>query len=208
MAQSALYQRYSTYYQRASALYQRPQIKASLEIIMSVFVVTLLTLLAIRPTLTNVVQLQKKIEDQEVVLKKTDVKLGQLIKAEGQLTENPRQIGLLSEAVPDRFVYFDISKRIEIIARESQVKWEQLKLPGTVIQGERILDTGQTTTIIRPDEAGSLVMPVSFTVEGNQEQVVSFLRSIANLDRFAVIKNVKITKEQGVGIGAPSTLRL
>jgi len=60
-------EKYSLYFQKVSLMYKRPEIRASLEVILSVFTITILIFAAIRPTLTNIVSLQKKIEDQEVI---------------------------------------------------------------------------------------------------------------------------------------------
>ena len=199
MAQSALYQQYSTYLQKASTLYQRPQVKASLEIILSVFAVIMLILFAIRPTLTNIATLQKKIADQEVVLKKADAKLGQLIKAEAALSENQNRLQLFVNAVPNNFDYFNISKRVEIIARENQVTLKLVRLPGSVILGGADL-TGLATDrgvgIVVPAETGLTTIPVAFSVEGSQTQVMGFLRSLENMDMLSVIQNIRIAKRQ------------
>ena len=63
-------------------MYQRPEIKASVEIILSVFTVAGLLLLAIRPTLATVATLQKKIEDQQVVNRRLEAKISQLVNAQ------------------------------------------------------------------------------------------------------------------------------
>jgi len=197
MAQATLYQRYSSYFQRASALYQRPQIKASLEIIMSVFAVTLLTLLAIRPTVTNIATLQKKIEDQEVVLKKADVKLAQLIKAEGQLSEYRGQLQFFSDAVPGSFDYFNIAKRIEIVARNNGLTVSTMRLPGSIFYGGSVIEgltADKAKGVVVPDTDGVTTIGVSFAVSGSQSQVFGFLKEIENMDMLAVIQNINIGK--------------
>lgn len=199
MAQSALYHQYAAYYQKASVLYQRPQVKASLEIILSIFTVALLIFFAIRPTLTNVASLQKKIEDQDVVLKKADTKLGQLIKAEAAMSENQVNLQLYTNAVPNTLDYFNISKRIEIIARENQVNLKSMKLPGSILTGGRTVPglTGDITkSIAVPSDTGLTTIPVTFSVEGSQTQVLGFLRDLENMDLLAVIESIRIAKVQ------------
>jgi len=203
MAQSALYQRYAAYYQRASALYARPQIRASLEIILSVFTVTLLIFFAIRPTLTNVVSLQKKIEDQAIVLKKADVKLAQLIKGESKLAENRDKVNLFLETIPEEIGYFNISKRIEILARENQVFLEVVRLPGSVVSGESIVPelVGERAEgMARPNKDGLSTIRVSFSVQGGQDQVMGFLRGLENMDILATIQEIRVSKVQAGSI--------
>ena len=196
---SSLTRQYAAYYQKASALYQRPQVRASLEIILSVFTVSLLILFAIRPTLTNVASLQKKIEDQEVVLKKADIKLGQLIRAEGQLSENQNRLGLLDDAIPNTFDYFNISKRIEIIGQENFVNLELIRLPGSILVGDSQIPglTGDRAGgIVRPNEQGLVIIPINFSVKGSQTQVLGFIKDMEKMDLLAVIQDIRIAKEQ------------
>ena len=208
MAQNALYQRYTDYYQKASALYQRPQVKASLEIILSVFTVTLLIFFAIRPTLINVASLQKKIEDQEVVLKKINIKLGQLIRAEQQLSENRDRLQLFSEAVPNSLNYFNISKRVEILARENLVNLEAVRLPGSVVSESDVSDLARDKAvgIARPDADGLMTIPVSFSIEGGQPQILGFLRGLENMDMLAVVKSIRIAKQPAIREGLQPSL--
>ena len=205
MAQGDLYKQYSVFAQRAGALYAKPEIRASLEIILSVFTVTLLIFFAIRPTLTNVASLQKKIEDQEVVLKKADTKVSQLLSAETQLSENQGRLALLVDAVPDNFNYFNISKRVEIVAREASVTLSLMRLPGSIVLGGPDvpgLVGDRAKEVVMPDENGVMMIGVQFNVGGGQEQVLNFMRSLENMDLLAVIQNIKISKTTTSGTGA------
>lgn len=203
MANGQLYKQYAFIYQRASDLYAKPEIKASLEIILSVFTVTLLIFFAIRPTITNVTSLQKKIDDQQTVLTKADNKLAQLIKAETQVNDNQSRLQLYFNAVPESLGYFSISKRIEIIANESGVELDLIRLPGSILAGgPKVpgLKGDNAKGVVEANDKGVLTMNVEFMVLGRQDQVLSFVRSLTNMDMLTMIQNIKISKvdEQGL----------
>jgi len=207
---STLTRQYSAYLQRAGALYERPQIRASVEIILSVFSVSLLVFFAIRPTLVNIASLQKKIEDQEVVLKKADLKLGQLIRAETQLSENQDKLQLLVDAVPNTFDYFNISKRIEIVARENSVELKFVNLPGSVIIGGQNIPglAGELASeIVRPSETGLITIPVGFSANGTQPQLLGFINGLEKMEMLGVIQDIRLSKET-TAIGQNNLLNL
>jgi len=199
MAQSQLNQRYSLYFQRVNLLYQRPEIKASLEIILSVFTVTMLVLFAIRPTITNIFSLQKKIADQEVLLKKTDNKIGQLIAAQKQISQNAQDIELLSEAVPLTFDYFNYAKRMVVVAKDNNVTIDTIAMPGDVMAGKgNILDIPKekAKSYSLPDKNGLLLVSAKFSATGDQAGIFGFLTQLENMDRITLIENIDITKTQ------------
>ena len=177
---------------------------------MSTFTVALLILFAVRPTLTNIASLQKKIKDQALVLKKADIKLGQVLKAEAQLSNFKDQLPLYDSSVPSSYEYFGISKRLEILASENQVQLKYLKLPGSLVIGATT-DKGLTemkgTVIAKADGNGIVTIPVRFTVEGGQSQVLGFLRDVAGIDYVASIGDIRIVKQQEGGTKV-STLSL
>jgi hypothetical protein len=178
-------------------MYKRPEIRASLEVILSVFTVTILVFAAIRPTLTNIVSLQKKIEDQEVVNKKADNKIAQLLSAQTQLNTFRSSLRLFDEAVPDDFSYIDGAKRLEYVARKNNLEVETVTFPGYTIFGGGKVVGDWFAKIIKPN-ANILSAQLSFNVVGKPQDVISFLKEIENMDRLVSLNSVSLTKQVGV----------
>jgi hypothetical protein len=188
-------EKYSLYYQRVSLIYQRPEVKASLEVIMSVFTVLILIFAAIRPTLTNIASLQKKIEDQDSLNKKADNKIAQLFNAQNQLTTYQNQINLYNEAVPDLFSYYGTTARIEFLARKYNLEVETVTMPGTLIFGGGN-PTGEWTTKLVAKDANNIVLTgVNFSLIGQPQNVIQMVADLENMDRLTVIRNLVFTKE-------------
>jgi len=191
-------EKYSLYYQKVGLLYQRPEIKASLEVVLSIFTVTILIFAAIRPTLTNIASLQKKIEDQEATNKKADNKIQQLFQAQKQLSDLSAQLPLYDRAVPDTFSFHDVAKRIELLASRNS-----LVLDSMTIEGRYLTGNGKPTS----DLSGKIVvtknslqeLTVDFSVIGVPSRVISFIKSVENMDRFGVTQNVTLAASSSKG---------
>lgn len=207
MAQS-LYQQSSLYFQRVRTLYDKPEVRASLEVILSVFAVVVLTFLAIRPTITNVFALQKKIEDQNTLTIKADNKIKQLLTAQETLDGAVDQLPLYDEAVPDSFTYYDYLARIETVATKNGLRLESLNLPGDYLSESKSPTTEVTKSdvYVKIDETGKKMITVNFSVVGSQANILNFLLDLENMDRVAIITSLDITKTKKVAGQTESSL--
>ena len=182
--------KYNLNYQKIRLAYQKPEIKASVEVILSVFAVAFLLLVAVRPTLATVAELRKKIEDYEIVNKKLSNKISQLTRAEENLKENSANLYLFEKAVPDNFAYANLAKRIEIVAIEEGVVLESLNFSRVDITGEEVTDE-------KKDKRESFLegeFLLIFSLNGEEVKIVSFLEKIEKLDRVMKLENVSIKK--------------
>lgn len=188
----------SVYLQRVGRVYEKPEIKSSVEILLSIFAVTILSLLAIKPTIANVLSLQKKIEDQKVILKKADTKIGQLFTAQDALTEHASSLGLYDLAVPSGFDYNSITRRVALLALKNGLTLSRVSLPGNVLvgSGEANKTVKDKKEVLIYDTDGQMKIPVSFSAIGSQNSILSFLVELENMDRLALIGNISITKQQ------------
>lgn len=191
-------EKYSLYFQKVSLLYKRPEIRASLEVILSVFTVMILIFAAIRPTLLNVVVLQKKITDQEVVNKKADNKIAQLFSAQNQLNTFGSSLKLFDQAVPDGFSYTDSAKRFEYVAKKNGLKIDSLSFAGFVLQTGGPIAGDWAAKITKQNANNTLPNQIYFSVNGKPQNVIAFLKEIENIDRLAMINNVSLTKQIGL----------
>lgn len=191
-------EKYALYFQKVGLLYKKPEIKASLEIILSIFTITILIFAAIRPTLTNVVSLQKKIEDQEAVNKKADRKIAQLLAAQNQLKEFSSSLVLFDNAVPDSFSYSDSAKRLEYLARINNLAIDSISFSGSVLLSGGKIAGDWAAKIAKPGIDNLIIDQISFTVSGKPANILNFLKQIENMDRLAVLNNVSLAKQLGV----------
>lgn len=190
-------EKYSLYYQRIGLIYQRPEVKASLETILSVFIVTILIFAAIRPTLTNVAALQKKIEDLDSVNKKADNKIAQVFNSQNQLNAYKDKLNLFSEAVPDKFSYEGVAGRIGVLAKRRGLSVQTIVMPGVRLFGTGKGEGEWSTLILSKDASNIVKSGVSFTVSGDPINIKEFLAEIENMDRLTLLESVVISTEIG-----------
>lgn len=191
-------EKYSLYFQKVGLLYKRPEVRASLEVILSVFTITILIFVAIRPTLTNIATLQKKIEDQEIVNKKADNKIVQLLSAENQLKTFQNSLILFDAAVPDNFSYVDSARRLEYLAKSNNLTLDSLSLSGITLLGNGKIKGDWANKIMQPTGNNTLLDPVLFTVSGKPQNIITFLKEIENMDRLVGLNNVSLAKQVGL----------
>ncbi len=194
-------EKYARYYHRFGAIYERPEIKASLEVVFSVFMISVLIFLAIRPTLTNLAALQKKIADKEATSIKADKKLAQLFSSTEQLETYSANLALFDSAVPEKFSYFDIIGRIENLAEITGVEISTLSTLGVNLTDDSVSTGVWAAKILKKDANGMMTVPVDFQLSGKPEQIKKFLIEVENMDRLAVMKSVDLSKEEGTAKG-------
>lgn len=185
--------------ERVKLVYQRPEIKASIEVILSVFTVIFLLFMAVRPTLTIVATLQKKIEDQDSVDRKLSNKITQLIKANEDLSTYSDSLSLFNSAVTDGHAQPGLAKRVEVLAAEEGLLINTLTLEAVPLIGQNINLSDKTRGAVKPSlEAGTKIslFEISFDLRGRQEGLFNFLNKLENLDRAVILKNVEFKREQ------------
>ncbi len=195
-------ERYARYYHKLGVVYERPEVKASLEVIFSVFMVVLLIFAAIRPTLTNLTALQKRIADKESLNVKADKKISQLFTAQEQLSQFSTYLNLYDNAVPQKFSYVDQLGRVEKLAREIGLDVDSISVPGIILFGEGKGVGEWSTKLLKPDVDKIITTPVNFQVSGKPKQIRDFLVQIEAMDRLTTIKSVNLVKESGTAKGS------
>jgi len=194
-------ERYAKYYHKLGAVYERPEIKASLEVIFSVFMVVLLIFAAIRPTLTNLTALQKRISDKESLNTKADKKISQLFSAHEQLDQFSSFLNLYENAVPQQFNYTEMIGRVEQLARSNNLEVEVVSVPGISLIGDSKGVGEWSTKLLKPDGEKIITTPVDFQVSGKPKQIRDFLVQLESMDRLTTIKSVNLIKETGSSKG-------
>lgn len=190
-------------------VYERPEIKASLEIVLSVFMVVILLTLAIRPTLATVATLQKKIEDQTLVDNKLGTKITQLTRANADLSTYADRIPDFSSAVTDLPDESGLAKRLEIVARENNITLNTLSFDAIPLFGNEInlADKDRAKGKPKMEDGGKVAsFEISFDISGGAEQVFDFLAGIENLDRVLLISNVSFKKEETKAAGTTAAV--
>lgn len=189
---------------RLKQIYKRPEIKASIEIILSVFAMAFLLMVVVRPTIGIVAQLQKKITDQDLVDKKMTSKITQLARAKNDLTTFGGQLDLFSKAITDDPGTSDLAKRLSLLVQESGLSVNTFSIGSVPVLGKRINLGNKDSKVAGVDPnkpkliAGTKVAytEIVFDLLGSQKQALDFLAALEKIDRLIKITSVDIKREE------------
>lgn len=177
---------YAGYLKDVQRFYERePIIQISVQLILSVFTVVFFTFFAIRPTLGTISTLLKKIDDLEILSSRLDTKITQLARAQEILaTDGTLLEGLTSRTIPDSPEIDRLSKAIEAIANETGVYLTSLEFQTSSVGEAKEKPAGNLAT------SEEKFLTFSFTVGGTQEQIVTFLENLENMDRAVLLTKI------------------
>lgn len=157
---------------------KRRDIKAYLELVLSLGAIILFLLLALRPTALTISQLLKDISAKETLLAELNTKVDNLKKAE-VIYSNEDRINLITEAIPTNPSPEGIVRQIETLANTNQVTL------GGLAFGEAQLKGGE----------GPGMIEYTTVASGAFESLTNFLSNFVNLRRPKTITALTLSKE-------------
>lgn len=164
-----------------TAVQDQPLLRQGLWLVLSLVLVIVLILAALRPTLVTIASLLGEIGQQSGVEKKLDKKIAAITAAQAEYLKNESRLSALDEALPVDPKYAVWAARIENIASESGVEVMGL----------------------------SLVEGKNFTVSlaGNFSGLRRFLVTLENLRRLVEIENVRLDKKESLTLTINGVLK-
>ena len=176
------YSQYRRYFFDIVSLYKRRQdLKAFLEILLSIGTITLFVGLAIRPTVVTISQLLTEIKNKEETIAQMDTKIKNLQIAQSLLTQNVNQIALLETAVPAKPIPEQELRQIEGLAKKSGVSILTLGSGEVALIGEASAAKVAAELKALPEKGKYFTITGSFT--GDFSSLLSFLKDLENLRR-------------------------
>lgn len=192
-------QRYS---QDLRRYYRLPAVQVSLTLVLSLFLLAIFIVFALRPTLLSIATLQKTIAESKATLKQLDTKVSYLQKAATQLETLKPFLPILNTNIPNNgAMYAPLTKAIESLANQTGVTLGNESLGGTLLFS-RILSP------FTPSKNQSVVaLPFSVKASGSYPNVMAFLTKLLSMERIVVVDAVTIAQEAGAkGSGAAVSL--
>lgn len=138
------YLRYRTYFLNVTNQYrERGDIKAYLEILLSLITITIFSIFALRPTLLTIGELIKEVETKKETLAKIDSKIQNLSKAQLLYDRQRKNIYILNVAVPARATPEVFTQQLDAIAIKNGIKMTRINLDnGEILKTEIPRDRG------------------------------------------------------------------
>ncbi len=179
------------------ALYRRrPDLKAFLELLLSLVTIGAFAFLAIRPTALTISNLLKEKAEKEDTIRKMDTKIQNLQIAQGVLSSQSAKISLLKDAVPSNPDLGPYIRQIEGVAKKDNIATQnfgsdEITLVGT--PAKEVVAAGEEKKPMPPN-AESIGVLVS--VSGDYNGVSSFLGDLELLRRPLLFDNITFSATQ------------
>lgn len=178
------------YSQDLRRYYRLPAVQVSLTLVLSLFVITIFVMFALRPTILSIVTLGKTIKESETILQQLETKVTGLQKASTQLETLKPFLPILNKNIPNNgATYSTLTIAIEILADNSGVKLESESI-GPTLLFSRILSP------FTPNKNQNVVsLPFNIRIVGSYPGVTGFLNNLLSMERIVMVDAVTITKE-------------
>ncbi len=180
------------YAQNLNRYYRMSAVRVSLTLVLSLFVMAIFIVFALRPTIVTIVTLKKTIAESEKTLQQLSVKMTNLQKASVQFELLKPVLPMLNTTIPNNGAeYSPLTTAIEILARQT----------GTQLKSESLGPTLLFSRIISPfipsKDQSVVELPFTARVIGSYPNVSAFLMKLLSMERIVVIESVTITREAG-----------
>jgi Tfp pilus assembly protein PilO len=165
------YLRYKGFFLDILTIYNsRPNLKAYLELILSLGTIVIFSIYAIKPTVLTIVELNNEIKSKENTVLLLTQKISNLKIASNLLQKESQNLEIIDNAVPTGANVEQLVKQIEKIALDNSVAIRNFSSANIFLKGNS-------------DKNVESELPVSFSITGNYQNLFQFLQTIENLRR-------------------------
>jgi Tfp pilus assembly protein PilO len=188
------YVRYRELLLNIVALYrQRPDLKAFLEILLSLTTISFFGIFALKPTVLTIGQLITEVRGKEETIAKMDEKITNLNTAQNLFFQQSEKINLVKSAIPEAPDPQSFVRQIEGVASKNSVNVLGISLGEVTLVGKEKSKPSSEET---PLPQGALGLSCSISVSGNYLNLLSFISDLENLRRPIKIDNLGITSSE------------
>ena len=178
------YTRYQRYFLNLFAVYKnRDDVKAFLEIVLSLATITFFVIFALRPTVVTITQILKDIGTKEETLQTLKRKTDDLNAAQTIYNQEIDRVLFLSDSIPTNAQVEDYMRQIIALAVKDSVALTNLKIEETVLKGNGGPVQKSKNEELSDLPGGSQGFTFSTTASGAYTNLLSFLGDIESLRR-------------------------
>ena len=198
------YLRYRSYFLNVMGRYkERTDIRAYLEILLSLTTISIFSIFALRPTLLTIAELIKEIDSKEETISKMEQKIGNLAQAQTLFDKERPRIILLGTSIPNLGEPVVFARQVEGLSSKYQPAILGISTGGTNILGQDFLSkAGNKEKAVDPLPEGAEELSYSFELTSAVEtynSLTNFLSDFENLRMLGVIDSLKVSTEEDSG---------
>lgn len=190
------FRQFRRYYTYIEPVISDPIVRSYFSVVASLILTSLFVFFALSPTLTTILGLVRKIDDQKQTIGAMDKKIDDLITAQDSYSTFQPRLSALSDALP------------EIAIPESTINsiYKAASASGVAISGLQFGDISVSTSSAVPvkNSAGVVtnnsVQSVEFSlvVTGTQEKIEAYLANLEHMPRMIKITSLSFGSKKGI----------
>lgn len=174
------YTRYKEFYLNIVNVYkQRADLRAFLEIILSLSTIIIFIIFALKPTALTIINLVREIEEKKVVLQNLAKKIEDIETAGNIYFENQELISKVNLAISNLPEPESFSQQVLATANKNTVQVMGMSVGQVQIMGDK--SSGKPKSDFKPLPENSSEMPFSISVRGDYAQLISFIKDLEDL---------------------------
>lgn len=195
------YQLYKRYVRNLALMYQKRQdLRAFVELLLSLSAITIFGLFAIRPTIITIIDLNNQITEKRNTLSQLNAKITALDEAQEALNRNRPSLELVENAIPSSPFPELYLRQIEGLANKHSLLILDVNTGGIQILGSSA--PAEETSKDPTENVDTFPSPAKsfefgFTLLGNYQSIHSFLRDFESLRRPMYQDSLNIRLAQG-----------
>ncbi len=189
------YYRYRDFFLNIVSLYKkRKDLKAFLELALSLTTIIIFTIFALKPTVLTIISLYNQINSKRDTLNLLNQKISALQKANSVISQNQNSIpgieaSIFSNAEPDT-----VSKQILGLAQKDGINLLGISIGQLMIIGKSTAP--KSNSDLKPLPENAQAMPVSISIKGSYSNILAFIKDIENLRIPVKIDSITINSSQ------------
>ena len=189
------YNRYRAFYEHMLSIYkQRKDLRAFLEVILSLSTVIIFVVFALKPTALTIISLYNEVKDRKVILASLNQKVANLQTANKVFVQNQNFIPDINLAIFDIPQPDTVSKQILGLGAKNSISVLGISIGQVVMIGKNTIPLSSSD--VKPLPAGAYAMPVSISVKGTYTNLLNFVKDFENLRIISKIDSLTINSSQ------------
>lgn len=178
---------------------EKESFKNFIELFLTLTTIIILVVFAIKPTAVTIIEVNKEIKAKEETLKKMNIKIRNLQKAQETLSQQQEIVSLINRALPSEPDPEVVLRQIEAASNESGSTVKSISISSEVPlrRGTAIA----STTDGLPSNTGGF--DISLSLNGNYEDLMKAVETYENLARVIILKQMNLSQnkqEEGASI--------
>lgn len=191
------YLRYKRFFLDIATIYdQRQDVKAFLELFLSLGAISVFGLFALRPTLLTIAKLYREIQAKEEMVVQLNQKAQNLVQAQTIYNQQRERIGLLDFSIPDKPAPELFVRQIEGLVGKHNVEILGLSIGKATLLGTSTEEDGKAGSEL-PEKVGGISF--SLSAKGNYSSIFSFLSDFESLRRPVKVETFTINASETEG---------